>query len=210
MRIPQIRDPSLPPLHKLPETYRAKIAMIGCGPASISCATFLARLGYSDITIFERNEYVGGLRYYSQLFYSIIKCKVGLMSLFSLLEQFLGDPTIPLALWCRLMGSRTHERSRGQGQFSCKFDLYASFLIALSWDLRFLHAFRLNVEDPWVQMADWPWLAWRNRVTRPSFSESVCNKIMIIIIHQIHPCFFIKFGLLQASPILKSSPCSKD
>jgi len=39
--------------------------MIGCGPASISCATYLARLGYSDITIFEKSEYVGGLRYLS-------------------------------------------------------------------------------------------------------------------------------------------------
>ena len=37
--------------------------MIGCGPASISCATFLARLGYSDITIFEKRQYLGGLRY---------------------------------------------------------------------------------------------------------------------------------------------------
>ncbi|ELU18829.1 hypothetical protein CAPTEDRAFT_161594 [Capitella teleta] len=61
MRIPQIRDPSLPKKSELPETYRAKIAMIGCGPASISCATFLARLGYSDITVFERRPFVGGL-----------------------------------------------------------------------------------------------------------------------------------------------------
>ncbi|CAI9740097.1 dehydrogenase [NADP(+)]-like isoform X1 [Octopus vulgaris] len=61
MKIPQIRDPSLPPLENLPNSYRAKIALLGCGPASISCATFLARLGYSDITIFEKNKYVGGL-----------------------------------------------------------------------------------------------------------------------------------------------------
>lgn len=62
MRIPQIRDPSLPPLEKLPESYQSKIALLGCGPASISCATFLARLGYTDITIFEREKYMGGLR----------------------------------------------------------------------------------------------------------------------------------------------------
>ena len=62
MRIPQIRDPKLPPLVELHESYRSKIALIGCGPASISCATFLARLGYSDITIFERENYMGGLR----------------------------------------------------------------------------------------------------------------------------------------------------
>ncbi len=35
--------------------------MFGCGPASISCATFLGRLGYTDITIFEKEEFEGGL-----------------------------------------------------------------------------------------------------------------------------------------------------
>lgn len=62
MKLPQIRDPSLPPLEELPDSYRAKVALIGCGPASISCATFLARLGYQDITIYEREQYIGGLR----------------------------------------------------------------------------------------------------------------------------------------------------
>ena len=62
MKIPQIRDPGLPALSDLPDSYRAKIALFGCGPASISCATFLARLGYSDLTIFEKENYVGGLR----------------------------------------------------------------------------------------------------------------------------------------------------
>jgi dihydropyrimidine dehydrogenase (NADP+) len=33
----------------------------GCGPASISCATFLARLGYENITVFERSKHAGGL-----------------------------------------------------------------------------------------------------------------------------------------------------
>lgn len=33
----------------------------GCGPASISCASFLGRLGYHNIDVFEKNEYVGGL-----------------------------------------------------------------------------------------------------------------------------------------------------
>ncbi|XP_036308441.1 dihydropyrimidine dehydrogenase [NADP(+)] [Pipistrellus kuhlii] len=61
MNIPQIRDPSLPPPEEMPEAYSAKIALFGAGPASISCASFLARLGYSDITIFEKQEYVGGL-----------------------------------------------------------------------------------------------------------------------------------------------------
>ena len=40
---------------------RQSIALLGCGPASISCATFLARLGYSDVTIFEKEEFTGGL-----------------------------------------------------------------------------------------------------------------------------------------------------
>ncbi|XP_012922656.1 dihydropyrimidine dehydrogenase [NADP(+)] isoform X3 [Heterocephalus glaber] len=61
MNIPQIRNPSMPPKEKMPEAYSAKIALFGAGPASISCASFLARLGYSDITIFEKQEYVGGL-----------------------------------------------------------------------------------------------------------------------------------------------------
>ncbi|EGC37613.1 dihydropyrimidine dehydrogenase [Dictyostelium purpureum] len=61
MNIPQIRDPSLTPIDQLPESYKAKIALIGCGPTSISCGTFLARLGYSDVTIFEKEQYLGGL-----------------------------------------------------------------------------------------------------------------------------------------------------
>lgn len=62
MNIPQIRNPSLPPPEKMPKAYSTKIALFGAGPASISCASFLARLGYSDITIFEKQKYVGGLR----------------------------------------------------------------------------------------------------------------------------------------------------
>jgi dihydropyrimidine dehydrogenase (NADP+) len=61
MRIPQIRDPRLK-LDALPESFKARVALIGCGPASISCATYLARLGYTNITVFEKREYVGGLR----------------------------------------------------------------------------------------------------------------------------------------------------
>jgi len=64
LRIPQVRDRRVS-VADLPASYRSRIAMIGCGPASISCATYLARLGYSDITIYEKSEYVGGLRYLS-------------------------------------------------------------------------------------------------------------------------------------------------
>ncbi|UYV65117.1 DPYD [Cordylochernes scorpioides] len=59
MKIPQIKPPDLPT--PLPEVYKSPIALVGCGPASISCATYLARLGYSDITVFEREAFVGGL-----------------------------------------------------------------------------------------------------------------------------------------------------
>lgn len=42
--------------------FQNKIALIGCGPASLSCATFLGRLGYKNVTIFEKRDYIGGLR----------------------------------------------------------------------------------------------------------------------------------------------------
>lgn len=83
MRVPQIRDPGLPSLEELPESYRSKIALIGCGPASISCATFLARLGYSNITIFEKKPYTGGLSSSEipqyRLPYSVVDFEVELM-----------------------------------------------------------------------------------------------------------------------------------
>lgn len=58
MNIPQIRQPGIPK----PAFHDTKIALIGGGPASLSCATFLGRLGYSDITVFEKESYLGGLR----------------------------------------------------------------------------------------------------------------------------------------------------
>lgn len=61
MSVPQIRSPELPPIESLPKSYGSRIGLIGCGPASISCATFLARMGYHDITIFEKQEFIGGL-----------------------------------------------------------------------------------------------------------------------------------------------------
>lgn len=83
MCIPQIRDPSLPPLSEMPDSYKIKIALIGCGPASISCATFLARLGYSDLTIFEKQAYIGGLSSSEipqyRLPYSVVDFEVQLM-----------------------------------------------------------------------------------------------------------------------------------
>ena len=55
----QVLPPTVP--NPLPDSYKAKIALLGCGPASIACGTFLARLGYTDITVFEKEEFTGGL-----------------------------------------------------------------------------------------------------------------------------------------------------
>lgn len=38
-----------------------KIVLLGGGPASLSCATFLGRLGYKNITVYEKRNYLGGL-----------------------------------------------------------------------------------------------------------------------------------------------------
>lgn len=54
-----MRDPHLKPL--MPEVVDTKIALIGAGPASLSCAAFLGRLGYTNVHIFEKSAYGGGL-----------------------------------------------------------------------------------------------------------------------------------------------------
>lgn len=59
MRVKQIRDPHLKPLD--PRVINKKIALIGAGSASLSCANFLARLGYNNVHIYEKNNYSGGL-----------------------------------------------------------------------------------------------------------------------------------------------------
>ncbi|KAJ8931236.1 hypothetical protein NQ314_015880, partial [Rhamnusium bicolor] len=57
MGVRQIRDPKTPK----PKNPNAKIVLLGAGPASLSCATFLGRLGYDNITIYERQNILGGL-----------------------------------------------------------------------------------------------------------------------------------------------------
>ncbi|XP_055379483.1 dihydropyrimidine dehydrogenase [NADP(+)] [Condylostylus longicornis] len=57
MGIRQIVPPNAKPL-KYPNK---KVVLIGAGPASLSCASFLGRLGYKNITIYEKNSYLGGL-----------------------------------------------------------------------------------------------------------------------------------------------------
>lgn len=59
MRIKQIRDPNLPPLPD--KIANAKIALIGAGSASLSCASFLGRLGYKNVHIYEKSNHSGGL-----------------------------------------------------------------------------------------------------------------------------------------------------
>jgi dihydropyrimidine dehydrogenase (NADP+) len=60
MKVPQVLPPDVAKVEDV-ESYKQKVALIGCGPASIGCATFLARMGYSDVTIYEKEEFVGGL-----------------------------------------------------------------------------------------------------------------------------------------------------
>ncbi|KAH8366976.1 hypothetical protein KR200_012090 [Drosophila serrata] len=56
MGVSQRRTP-----HAEANPLAGKIALLGGGPASLSCATFLGRLGYRDVTIYERRSYLGGL-----------------------------------------------------------------------------------------------------------------------------------------------------
>jgi len=81
MKIAQVLPPDVP--SPLPESYKAKIGLIGCGPASISAGTFLGRLGYNDVTIFEKEDYVGGLNTSElpayRLPYDVINFEIDLM-----------------------------------------------------------------------------------------------------------------------------------
>lgn len=58
MGVKQIKDPKTP----IPKGADRKIILFGAGPASLSCATFLGRLGYNNIIIYEKQDYLGGLR----------------------------------------------------------------------------------------------------------------------------------------------------
>ena len=57
MGVKQIVPPGIPQ----PKQHEKKIALLGGGPASLSCASFLGRLGYKNITIYEKRSYLGGL-----------------------------------------------------------------------------------------------------------------------------------------------------
>lgn len=83
MGIPQMRNPELPPANEMHESFHAPIALIGCGPASVSCASFLARLGYDNITVFEKQKYTGGLSTAEipqfRLPYEVVQFEINLM-----------------------------------------------------------------------------------------------------------------------------------
>jgi len=101
MKIPQVLPPTIP--SPLPESYKQKIGLIGCGPASIGCATFLARLGYNDVTIYEKEEFVGGLNSSElpsfRLPYDVINFEMDLMTDIGVkvkTKRFLGSADLTL------------------------------------------------------------------------------------------------------------------
>ncbi len=48
------------------------VGIIGSGPAGLSCATYLARLGY-DVTVYEKREFAGGLNTYGMAEYKMTR-----------------------------------------------------------------------------------------------------------------------------------------
>ena len=51
------------PIRRRPidKDYEEKVAIIGAGPAGMSCAYYLARMGYVNVTVFDRNKEPGGM-----------------------------------------------------------------------------------------------------------------------------------------------------
>ena len=56
------KDRYIPPIRsrKSSKSYEEKMAVIGAGPAGLSCAFFLANMGY-PVTVFEKEEKLGGM-----------------------------------------------------------------------------------------------------------------------------------------------------
>lgn len=50
------------PLKARDQSKFAPIAVVGAGPAGLTCATYLNRLGYRCVTVYESGAYAGGLR----------------------------------------------------------------------------------------------------------------------------------------------------
>ncbi|XP_065172464.1 dihydropyrimidine dehydrogenase [NADP(+)]-like isoform X2 [Atheta coriaria] len=57
MGIQQTIDPCIP----VPDKPDRQICIVGGGPSSLTCATYLARLGYTNIHVYEKEEFLGGL-----------------------------------------------------------------------------------------------------------------------------------------------------
>ena len=55
--IPPVKNFNSDPDARFPE----KIAVIGAGPAGLSCAFYLANMGYENVTVFDRNPVPGGM-----------------------------------------------------------------------------------------------------------------------------------------------------
>ena len=55
--IPPVKNFNSDPNARFPE----KIAVIGAGPAGLSCAYYLANMGYENVTVFDRNPVPGGM-----------------------------------------------------------------------------------------------------------------------------------------------------
>ena len=47
-------------IYPAPMKANKQIVLFGSGPASLSCATYLSRLGYNDINVYESREFIGG------------------------------------------------------------------------------------------------------------------------------------------------------
>lgn len=54
------KAPQLPEVRKDPANAKRKVAVVGAGPAGLSCAYFLARLGYKPV-VFEAEKKAGGM-----------------------------------------------------------------------------------------------------------------------------------------------------
>jgi dihydropyrimidine dehydrogenase (NAD+) subunit PreT len=57
-------------IYKKSEFKGKSVGVVGSGPAGLSCATYLARLGY-DVTVYERSEKAGGLDTYGMAEYKM-------------------------------------------------------------------------------------------------------------------------------------------
>ncbi|MDH3494059.1 MAG: NAD(P)-dependent oxidoreductase [Acidobacteriota bacterium] len=57
-------------LFQIPESNGKTVGIIGSGPAGLSCATYLARLGYK-VTVYEKRELAGGLDTYGMAEYKM-------------------------------------------------------------------------------------------------------------------------------------------